>query len=46
MYLCLLEILEYAKVIDIDPFNEPELMHIAREGIVAPLPSDWKPWYV
>lgn len=37
------EILEYARDIDIDPNNEPELMWLAREGIVAPLPPEWKP---
>lgn len=42
---CLLEIYEYAQVIGINPGSEPELLHIAREGIVAPLPPDWKPWY-
>ena len=42
---CTLEIYEYAQVIGINPGSEPELLHIAREGIVAPLPPDWKPWY-
>ena len=42
---CLLEIYEYAQVIGINPGSEPELLHIARGGIVAPLPPDWKPWY-
>lgn len=42
--LLTLEIFEYARVIDIDPDEEPELMYIARQGIVAPLPADWKPW--
>ncbi|XP_041660225.1 centrosomal protein of 164 kDa-like isoform X3 [Cheilinus undulatus] len=37
------EILEYAREIGIDPENEPELMWLAREGIVAPLPPEWKP---
>lgn len=37
------EIREYATVIGIDPDREPDLMYIAREGINAPLPSDWKP---
>ncbi|XP_063959893.1 centrosomal protein of 164 kDa-like [Lytechinus pictus] len=38
------EILEYATtVIGIDPETEPHLMWIAREGISAPLPADWKP---
>ncbi|XP_063111908.1 centrosomal protein of 164 kDa isoform X13 [Cavia porcellus] len=37
------EILEYARVIGIDPVKEPELMWLAREGFVAPLPMEWKP---
>ncbi|XP_016060214.1 PREDICTED: centrosomal protein of 164 kDa isoform X2 [Miniopterus natalensis] len=37
------EILEFAREIGIDPIKEPELMWLAREGIVAPLPSEWKP---
>ncbi|KAM9853079.1 uncharacterized protein cep164 isoform 3-T3 [Aulostomus maculatus] len=37
------EIKEYAKEIGIDPDTEPELMWLAREGIVAPLPPEWKP---
>ncbi|XP_063291837.1 centrosomal protein of 164 kDa [Pelobates fuscus] len=37
------EILEYARMIGIDPDSEPELMWLAREGIVAPLPPEWKP---
>ncbi|XP_033641266.1 centrosomal protein of 164 kDa-like [Asterias rubens] len=38
------EIIEYAQVIGIDVENEREdLMWIAREGISAPLPNDWKP---
>ncbi|XP_059812809.1 centrosomal protein of 164 kDa-like isoform X3 [Hypanus sabinus] len=37
------EIQEYAREIGIDPDNEPELMWLAREGIVAPLPQEWKP---
>nr|XP_051704787.1 centrosomal protein of 164 kDa isoform X2 [Oryctolagus cuniculus] len=37
------EILEFAKEIGIDPTKEPELMWLAREGIVAPLPVEWKP---
>ncbi|XP_004452967.2 centrosomal protein of 164 kDa isoform X1 [Dasypus novemcinctus] len=37
------EILEFAKEIGIDPIKEPELMWLAREGIVAPLPVEWKP---
>ncbi|XP_067827040.1 centrosomal protein of 164 kDa-like isoform X6 [Heptranchias perlo] len=37
------EIQEYAREIGIEPENEPELMWLAREGIVAPLPQEWKP---
>ena len=40
------EIYEYATFVGIDPDNEPHLMWIAREGINAPLPENWKPWYV
>ena len=42
---CLLtEVFEYALSIGIDPYQERDLLFIAREGIVAPLPQDWKPW--
>ncbi|KAF7257093.1 hypothetical protein EG68_09136 [Paragonimus skrjabini miyazakii] len=37
------EVLDYARVIGIDPSNEPHLLHFAREGLTAPLPADWKP---
>ncbi|XP_035299537.1 centrosomal protein of 164 kDa isoform X10 [Cricetulus griseus] len=37
------EILDFARVIGIDPIKEPELMWLAREGIEAPLPKGWKP---
>ncbi|XP_049889523.1 centrosomal protein of 164 kDa-like [Epinephelus moara] len=37
------EIQEYAREIGIDPDHEPELLWLAREGIVAPLPPEWKP---
>ncbi|ESO08989.1 hypothetical protein HELRODRAFT_74209 [Helobdella robusta] len=37
------EILEYAKFIGINPDSEPELLYIAREGIIAPLPQHWEP---
>ncbi|NXG42351.1 CE164 protein, partial [Psilopogon haemacephalus] len=33
----------YAQQIGIDPGKEPELLWLAREGIVAPLPPEWKP---
>lgn len=38
------EVQDYAREIGIDPNSEPELLWLAREGIVAPLPSQWKPW--
>ncbi|XP_045068930.1 centrosomal protein of 164 kDa isoform X5 [Coregonus clupeaformis] len=37
------EIHEYAREIGIDPNQESELLWLAREGIVAPLPAEWKP---
>ncbi|XP_058865860.1 centrosomal protein of 164 kDa-like isoform X3 [Acipenser ruthenus] len=37
------EIRDYAREVGIDPDKEPELMWLAREGIVMPLPSEWKP---
>uniref|UniRef100_A0A915IBZ2 WW domain-containing protein n=1 Tax=Romanomermis culicivorax TaxID=13658 RepID=A0A915IBZ2_ROMCU len=37
------EINEYAELIGIDPSKEAQLMWIARQGITAPLPVDWKP---
>ncbi|KAK2912763.1 centrosomal protein of 164 kDa-like isoform X2 [Channa argus] len=37
------EVQEYARQIGIDPDNEPELLWLAREGIVVPLPPEWKP---
>eukprot|EP00158_Paraphelidium_tribonemae_P008124 Partr_v1_DN28479_c1_g1_i3_m41431 putative Centrosomal protein 164kDa len=38
------EILEYADFIGLDPASEPHLLWIAKEGLMAPLPADWKPW--
>lgn len=38
-----LEVLEYCKVLELDPIAEKEMLYIAREGIKAPLPTDWKP---
>ncbi|XP_061682838.1 centrosomal protein of 164 kDa-like isoform X5 [Syngnathoides biaculeatus] len=37
------DIREYAVQIGIDLDNETELMWLAKEGIVAPLPPEWKP---
>ena len=36
------EIFEYAKYIGIDPNEDSELLYIAREGLNAPLPENWK----
>ena len=38
------EIFEYARVIGIDPEREKDLLYVAREGINAPMPENWKPW--
>ncbi|NXK80800.1 CE164 protein, partial [Amazona guildingii] len=37
------EVQDYARAIGIDPKKEPELLWLAREGIVALLPPGWKP---
>ena len=37
------EIVEYAKWMGMDPEAEAELLWIAREGLKAPLPENWKP---
>ncbi|CAG5133222.1 unnamed protein product, partial [Candidula unifasciata] len=37
------EIIEYAASIGIDFDKEPQLLWIAREGINAPLPENWRP---
>ncbi|ESO89091.1 hypothetical protein LOTGIDRAFT_105990 [Lottia gigantea] len=37
------EVLEYASIIGIDVQTESHLLYIAREGINAPLPENWKP---
>lgn len=36
------EVNEYAEFLGLDPDNEPHLMWIAREGVVAPVPTPWK----
>ena len=37
------ELLDYARFLGIDPDDEPELMWIAKQGVMAPLPAGWKP---
>ncbi|XP_050092683.1 uncharacterized protein LOC126575814 isoform X4 [Anopheles aquasalis] len=39
------EILEYAVKIGIDPENETYLVYLARQGLLHPLPENWKPCY-
>eukprot|EP00929_Paragymnodinium_shiwhaense_P000605 TRINITY_DN100859_c0_g1_i1.p1 TRINITY_DN100859_c0_g1~~TRINITY_DN100859_c0_g1_i1.p1 ORF type:complete len:572 (-),score=167.50 TRINITY_DN100859_c0_g1_i1:98-1759(-) len=36
------EVLEYAEFLGIDVDKEPQLMWIAKEGVVAPVPHPWK----
>ena len=40
---CTADVLEYGRVLGLDPVAEKDLLYIAREGIKAPLPPDWKP---
>ncbi|XP_053942783.1 centrosomal protein of 164 kDa isoform X2 [Cuculus canorus] len=37
------DILSYAQEIGIDPEKEPELLWLARQGMTAVLPPEWKP---
>jgi centrosomal protein CEP164 len=37
------ELQEYCSVIGLDPKEDADLLWIAREGLKAPLPPDWKP---
>ena len=38
------ELLEYARKLGIDVHTEKQLLHIAREGLLAELPEGWRPW--
>lgn len=40
------EIIEYAVKIGIDPEKETSIIYLARQGLLHPLPDNWKPWYV
>ncbi len=42
--LFIVEILEYAGKLGIDPQGEKHLLHLAREGLLQKLPPNWKPW--
>ena len=46
MVILAVDLLEYAQVIGMDMAKEPELVWILREGLKAPLPAGWKPWFV
>ncbi len=37
------ELEDYARILGINPEDEPGLMWIAKEGLNAPLPEEWKP---
>ncbi|XP_053677211.1 centrosomal protein of 164 kDa [Anopheles nili] len=39
------EILEYAVKIGIDPDKETNILYLARQGLLHPLPENWKPCY-
>ncbi|XP_058974600.1 centrosomal protein of 164 kDa isoform X2 [Musca domestica] len=36
------DIHDYAKTIGIDPVKEPHLLHLAKEGLMRPLPANWQ----
>ena len=35
---------EYARKIGINPEKEPQLLYLAKEGLLRELPGEWKPW--
>ena len=37
------EVLAYCTILGLDPETESDLMYIAKEGIKAPVPPQWKP---
>ncbi len=39
----IIEILDYAKFLGMDPYEDRDLFYIAREGLKAPLPHPWRP---
>lgn len=39
------ELLDYAKRLGIDPDAEPQLLDLAREGLMAALPKGWSPCF-
>lgn len=46
MMLFTVELLEYATWLGMNLPEESELLWVAREGLKAPLPEHWKPWWL
>lgn len=44
--LSTVELLEYATWLGMNLPEESELLWVAREGLKAPLPEHWKPWWL
>lgn len=36
------EIIQYAEFLGIDPYREKYLLHIAKEGLITPVPPPWE----
>ncbi|KAI5060036.1 hypothetical protein GOP47_0024456 [Adiantum capillus-veneris] len=43
LFFCGVELVEYATWLGMDLTNHKNLLWIAKEALIAPLPSDWKP---
>lgn len=43
LFAALRQIVEYARWLGMDVDADRDLLYIAREGLKAPLPGDWKP---
>jgi hypothetical protein len=39
-------VIEYARWLGVEEGEDDELLWVAREGLTAKLPPNWKPWYV
>ena len=44
VFQCFSEEFEYARKIGINPEKEPQLLYLAKEGLLRELPGEWKPW--
>ena len=40
------EVIEYARWLGVEEGEDDTLLWVAREGLTAQLPPNWKPWYV